>query len=179
MNTKAQWYKFKVAASLYWDNSSDVGSSGIQYRTCGTEWQVMICLQSAEEGEKASVRGRVGQKLLDLSTQLKEFMLVILTTSRGCVLWRKSSLACLQTQGINIWAWSLHYKVSFEHSNIISPVTCDNCCRRWIFGSPQAAVCGLTIYLLHWSWPQSRNRPNLFSFGVRCQACIHDTCKQR
>lgn len=32
---------------------------------------VMISLQSAEEGEEAGVRGRVGQKLLDLPVKLK------------------------------------------------------------------------------------------------------------
>lgn len=36
----------------------------------------MISLQSAEEGEEASVRGWVGQKLLDLSIKLKEYMFV-------------------------------------------------------------------------------------------------------
>lgn len=31
----------------------------------------MVSLQSAEEGEEASVRGRLGQKLLDLTIKLK------------------------------------------------------------------------------------------------------------
>lgn len=37
---------------------------------------VSVSLQSAEEGEEAGVRGWVGQKLLDLSIKLKEYMFV-------------------------------------------------------------------------------------------------------
>lgn len=37
-------------------------------------------LESAEEVEEASIRGRVGQKLLDLSIKLREDMFVTLIT---------------------------------------------------------------------------------------------------
>lgn len=51
-----------------------------------TDWQVMICLQSTEEGEEAGVRRRVGQELLDLPKKFIEYMLAPLITKDGNIL---------------------------------------------------------------------------------------------
>lgn len=68
MNAKGQQYQHHFIEAL----QQHVGGREILCSIYGTEQQVMISLQSAEEGEEASVRGRVGQKLLDLSIKLKE-----------------------------------------------------------------------------------------------------------
>lgn len=73
----------------------------------------MISLQSAEEGEEAGVRGRVGQKLLDLSMKLKENLFVTFITYS--TLRMKSIMTCLQEQD-----GSFMCKINVPHLGLIT-----------------------------------------------------------